>query len=173
MRIYIATRLTNQAAHGVLARGLEADGHVLTHDWTGCEVAPKPEWFQNADGTINRQRMEACGTADARGARDCDALIALLPAGGGTHFEMGIAHGAGKPVLILGREPDYLNPYPNALHYSLLDRGVTRGYVNDLDQALALARLWLRVVEAGTPIGHELRLVPVEGKKDIAEVVRA
>jgi len=96
-RIYIASALENAAAVRELRDALAVRGIGLTYDWTG-------------HGSVQDQgeeRIREVGRAEAQGVRDADLVVVLLPGGRGTHTELGIAIGAGVPVVLVG---DLLGP---------------------------------------------------------------
>ena len=90
MKFYIATRLEQAARHRQLAHALTGGGHVLTYDWTVHGNVRK-------DGEV---RLRETAIAETRGVVEADVLIGLLPGGRGTHVEIGMALGLGKPVLL-------------------------------------------------------------------------
>ena len=94
VRYYIATKLENHAAHNELRDWLADRGHQITYDWT----THGPVW---RDG--NERIAEVAGF-EARGVVTADLVVVLLPGGRGTHAELGIAIGAGVPVLLVPSE---------------------------------------------------------------------
>lgn len=91
MRVYIATRLENHRDHNRLRDLLAERGIGLTYDWT----THGPVWRDGPD------RIRAVAQAEALGVTSADLVIVLLPGGRGTHAELGIAIGAGIPVLLV------------------------------------------------------------------------
>jgi hypothetical protein len=108
MRVYIATALENASAAEHLSAMLGAFGIGTTYAWWAhgavMDVGPCPEHGERCDAEPCRdRRIGLAATYEVGGVRDCDLLIGLLPGGRGTHTEIGIALGAGKPVLLAGR----------------------------------------------------------------------
>ena len=92
LRYYIATSLDRAEGHRRLAAALNARGWSCTYDWT-------------VHGSVQDQgatRMAEVAAAEMRGVIEADVVIVLLPGGRGTHTEMGIAIGAGVPVVVVG-----------------------------------------------------------------------
>lgn len=92
IRYYIATALERAEDHRRLSDALNARGWTCTYDWT-------------AHGSVQGQgaaRMAEVAEAEMRGVIGADVVIVLLPGGRGTHAEMGIAIGAGIPVVLVG-----------------------------------------------------------------------
>lgn len=92
MRFYVASGLANAAEVKRAIIRLGRDGkHHCTYDWT-------------EKGSV-RNDSPAVWTATALnevgGASRADVLIAMLPGGKGTHVEIGIALGLGRPVLLV------------------------------------------------------------------------
>lgn len=115
-KVYIATKLENHAQHNELRDLLVERGIDLSYDWT----AHGPVW----------ERGEECirtvANLEARGVLKADLCIVLWPGGRGTHVEMGIAIGAGVPVLFYSPEPDrhfHAHPDTCAFYHA---QGVTR-----------------------------------------------
>lgn len=107
MRIYIATSLSNALAHREAKDLLEARGHTLTFDW-------------NEAGPVNHTSLEELskrGHEDFLGVMTADVLLVLMPGGKGTHVEIGIALGAGRPVVIVDPNDKRSQPYPCVFHY--------------------------------------------------------
>lgn len=90
MKIYIATKLANSKNHNKLRDALIAEGHEITYDWTvHCSV--------KNDG---QDRLKQVANAEAEGVTDADLVVVLLPGGRGTHCEIGMAIGAGVPLVL-------------------------------------------------------------------------
>ena len=88
MKYYIATKLENHAEHNRLMAALNDLGHECTYDWT-------------VHGPVYEKglgRVRAVAVLEALGVKEADEVIVLWPGGRGTHVELGIALGAGKPV---------------------------------------------------------------------------
>jgi len=90
MRVYIATRLVRAAEHNLLRDALIREGHEVTYDWTvHCSVKNDGE-----------DRLSKVADDEAAGVTEADLVVVLLPGGRGTHCELGMAVGAGVPLII-------------------------------------------------------------------------
>jgi hypothetical protein len=92
VKVYIASRLENIDNVKLLGDFLRGNGHEITYDWTTHGPV-----YQHGTARLQEvQRNELQGIADA------DMVIALLPGGRGTHFELGYATGLYIPILLVG-----------------------------------------------------------------------
>lgn len=92
MKVYLASGLENAPRVRQLRDALAHAGISLSYDWT-------------THGSVQDQgpaRIAEVAALEMRGVFDADLVCALLPGGRGTHTELGMAIGAGKPVLIFG-----------------------------------------------------------------------
>jgi hypothetical protein len=90
VKYYIATRLERAKDHNLVRDTLMAQGHEITYDWT-------------THGPVFRdglKRIKEVAHLEMDGVSRADLVIALLPGGRGTHIEIGMALGMGKPVLL-------------------------------------------------------------------------
>jgi nucleoside 2-deoxyribosyltransferase len=102
-RFYLATRVNLSARAAPLLEALKAQGWVRTFAWTG-ETDPN--------------RYTETALKELEGVREADVVIALLPAGRGTHVEIGAALALGKRVIIYAHDREALTkPYPCVFHY--------------------------------------------------------
>ena len=102
---YLATAKDRGEELTVLIDALKSRGWERTYAWTG-EDEGGPAQF--ADVAVK----------ELKGVADADVLIVLLPAGRGTHVEIGAALALGKPVVLHSPNRDILEkPYPCAFHY--------------------------------------------------------
>jgi hypothetical protein len=99
MKIYIASPYGDFEKTRIVMRVLEADGHVITHDWT--KLADQfPE--DNAPKELRKQHA----FEDLAGISLADAIVVLTPEdpsrGCGMWIEMGAALMTTKRVLVVG-----------------------------------------------------------------------
>lgn len=89
MKFYIASSFANKDKVREAASFLKEAGHVQTYDWTAnmraCSIA----------------ELELYGKLEKKAVLEADFIIVLLPAGKGSHIELGMALGQGKPVYLL------------------------------------------------------------------------
>jgi hypothetical protein len=110
-KIYIASGLKNFRRVLELRDKLAEYGIWLTYDWAGdiqkhLENSAKSdmpfiEFLKNMPedlGEIARLEHQA--------VLDCHLLLFITPAGRGSHFELGLAYGAHKPIILLGEKND-------------------------------------------------------------------
>lgn len=95
MRIYVAGRFTEKEMIRAAMNEFEADGHVITFDWTQeTEEGIAPEKL--------REHVVGCAFKDADGVEAADAVIVFPHATGqGLYWETGMAYGLGKPIIVI------------------------------------------------------------------------
>ena len=96
MKFYIASRLENADTVKRVAAVLKAAGHEHTYDWT-------------THGSVQKEgeaRITEVAEKEKAGVLSADIVIVILPGGRGTHAELGIAIGAGKPIIICAENDD-------------------------------------------------------------------
>lgn len=92
MKYFIASAITNVTMVHATAEALNAEGHVLTYDWTkNSNLAAKPE----------AEKMQIAADEIAA-VESSDLVIVLLPGKLGSHIEIGasIANAKGKRILL-------------------------------------------------------------------------
>ncbi|MEC5425108.1 group-specific protein [Virgibacillus sp. C22-A2] len=88
MKFYIASGFRNKQVVRYVSQKLLSQGYTHTYDWTLNQRATSPE------------QLRKIGTLEKQAIVDCEALILLLPAGYGSHTELGMALALGKRVYI-------------------------------------------------------------------------
>ena len=88
MNFYIASSFSNIDKVRELSNKLKSIGYIHSYDWTQNERANSIEALYN----IGEKEKEAVMYSDF--------FVILLPAGKGSHIEMGIALGLGKRVYL-------------------------------------------------------------------------
>ncbi|NOU80354.1 group-specific protein [Paenibacillus sp. LMG 31459] len=88
MKFYIASSLKNIENVRRVAEDLKARGFQHTYDWT----------TQSNVDTITKLR--SIGQEEVSGVLAADVVIVMIPAGKGSHVELGIALGAGKKIYL-------------------------------------------------------------------------
>jgi hypothetical protein len=98
MNVYVASSFKNKDAVRKVFGALYASGHTVAHDWTAL----------NADGMYGYTLevfLETCGKNDYFGVMRADAVILLAHEDMKDALaEMGVALGAGKPVIVVDAE---------------------------------------------------------------------
>ncbi|OMF37561.1 group-specific protein [Paenibacillus sp. FSL H8-0548] len=88
MKFYIASSLKNIENVRQVAEKLKARGFQQTYDWTT---------HSNIDSL---SKLRKIGQEEVTGVLDADVVIVMIPAGKGSHVELGIALGAGKKIYL-------------------------------------------------------------------------
>lgn len=89
MKFYIASSFANKDKVREAASLLREAGYVQTFDWTANLRASSVE------------ELALYGALEKKAVLEADFIIVLLPAGKGSHIELGMALGQGKPVYLL------------------------------------------------------------------------
>lgn len=88
MKFYIASSLANKEKVAFVSEQLVEAGHTHTYDWT-----------LNGEVT-SLEHLATIGQLERQAVLDADVLVVLMPAGKGSHVEMGIALGQNKKVFL-------------------------------------------------------------------------
>ncbi|GGE62909.1 nucleoside 2-deoxyribosyltransferase [Priestia taiwanensis] len=120
MKFYIASSLQNKEQVQLLSTRLIEIGHTHTYDWTR----------NNRASTI--EELSRIGELERKAVREADYLIILLPAGKGSHIEMGIAVGLDKPVYILSPNEDVYDVSLTSTFYHLPQVQIIIGRLEEL-----------------------------------------
>lgn len=100
MTIYVATGFDNKAAFHQAREAIEARGWRVAYDWT----------VHTDDDDMGR-----VAGAEMAAIVQADALLAIMPGSGGTHFEIGLAVGQGKPTVCVDPLGEMANPFREAV----------------------------------------------------------
>ena len=98
MRLYIASTLANWRCVRSYQRIAEEAGFRITYDWT-------PLGEQRSAGEVIYDPQLLCRFAEQEmnGVLSADGFLLVLPAGAGSHVELGLFLGAGNgPAIVLG-----------------------------------------------------------------------
>lgn len=93
-KIYVASSLDRCERIKQIINVLESKGLSITYDWT------------DHGRVFNEKNLAEIAILEEQGVKDCDILLMVLPGGGGTHFEFGVAYTLNKPIVILEDEPN-------------------------------------------------------------------
>lgn len=88
MKFYVASSFANIEQVRELSDELKLEGFVHTYDWTQNERANSLE------------ALSFIGENEKQAVAGSDFLVVVLPAGKGSHIELGIALGVGKRVYL-------------------------------------------------------------------------
>lgn len=89
-KFYIATSLKRMKEHNLVRDHLIQNGHEITYDWT----------FHGSQKYTSLERLAEIGKLQKQAVKHADVVVVLLPGGKGTHAELGMALGFGKPILL-------------------------------------------------------------------------
>lgn len=107
MRFYIASSFRNVEHVRYTAEQLVLRGHTHTYDWT-----------RHGKATTHAE-LAAIGEAEMEGVIRSDVFIMMMPAGKGSHIELGIALGTGKEVWIYSESEHVYEPEQSSTFYHL------------------------------------------------------
>jgi nucleoside 2-deoxyribosyltransferase len=107
MKFYIASSLKNTDNVRMVASELLSHGWVQTYDWT------------KAIQVNSISQLREIGREEMRGVLDADLVIVMIPAGKGSHVELGLALGAQKKVLLYSADHDINNIENTCSFYQL------------------------------------------------------
>jgi nucleoside 2-deoxyribosyltransferase len=107
MKFYIASSLKNKDEVRYVSEKLKNKGNFHTYDWTKNERA------------LTIEELEVIGLKEKKAVIEADVIIVLLPAGKGSHIELGIAIGLGKKVFLYSRNEEVNNFETTSTFYHL------------------------------------------------------
>lgn len=126
MKFYIASSLKNIENVRQVAESLKARGFQHTYDWTT---------HSNIDSITKLRKI---GQEEVSGVLAADIVIVMLPAGKGSHVELGLALGAGKKIYLYSSTND-LNEIGNTCTFYHVDSVEQRiGSLDDLIHSVCL-----------------------------------
>lgn len=126
MKFYIASSFTNIERVRYVSNELKSKGYIHTYDWT-----------QNGRGA-SLAALESIGIEEKHAVIDSDVVIILLPAGKGSHIEMGIAIGTGKKVVLYSIDKSIYDVDLTSTFYHLPEVERVVGSLDDLIKAVVL-----------------------------------
>lgn len=118
MNFYIASSFKNINQVRALSHELQLKGYIHTYDWTQNERANSLE------------TLSTLGEKEKVAVMHSDVVVILLPAGKGSHIELGIALGLGKRIYLYSPTDDLFEFDQTSTFYYVA--GVNR-FVGTLD----------------------------------------
>ena len=107
MKFYIASSLKNIDQVRYVSKRLIVKGFIHTYDWT-------------VNKNINTlEELKAIGQKEKNAILEADFVVVLLPAGKGSHIELGIAIGNGKKVYLYSENREVDNIETTSTFYHL------------------------------------------------------
>lgn len=126
MKFYIASSLKNIENVRLVAENLKALGFQHTYDWTA---------HSNIDSIT---KLRIIGEEELSGVLAADVVIVMIPAGKGSHVELGIALGAGKKIYLYSSTNE-LNEIGNTCTFYHVDSVEQR--IGSLEELINSVRL--------------------------------
>lgn len=107
MKFYIGSSFSNISRVRELAAILKEQGFRQTYDWTSNSRAE------------DAKELRSIGEAEFAAVKEADFVVILLPAGKGSHIELGLALGFGKRVYLYAGEDLKEHPAEASTFYFL------------------------------------------------------
>jgi len=109
MKYYIATSLSRMMDHNLTRDALKILGHEISYDWTLHESVK----------SVSKECLREFSINDLKGVSEADFVVVLLPAGKGTHIELGFAIAKAKRVFLYSENPALfeLGPETNPFYH--------------------------------------------------------
>lgn len=127
MKFYIASSFAKQEMVKRLSRMLIEQGHEQTYDWTLNNRAE------------NTEALAAIGQLEKAAVLESDLFFILLPAGKGSHIELGLALAAEKKVFLFSEEAAVYDFSATTTFYHLPEVERVIGTLDDLMKFVAEA----------------------------------
>ncbi len=138
MKFYLASGLENVTSAHFFRDALVSAGHTQTYDWT----------THGSAGTHGIERIRQVAAAELKGVLDADFVLVVLPGGRGTHFEMGAAYTAGKPIFVYAPKMNLISAHPDTCAFYHLPNVQTFSGDSDL-----CVKAIIRLLDPNTHLG--------------------
>lgn len=119
-KFYVASSFKNVEAVRLVSEQLTSKGYVQTYDWTKNNRA------------MSIEDLKEIGQEEKKAVMEADFLIVLLPAGKGSHTELGIALGQGKEIYLYAPNNEVSNLETTSTFYHLSEVKVVTGTIDEL-----------------------------------------
>ncbi|WP_342576007.1 nucleoside 2-deoxyribosyltransferase [Solibacillus sp. FSL K6-1781] len=120
MKFYIASSFTNKDKVRYVSGKLKNNGYQHTYDWTINERA------------ASLTDLREIGQQEKAAIIDADFIVVILPAGKGSHIELGIALGHGKKIYLYSPNEEVNNFETTSTFYHLPEVEIVIGTIDDL-----------------------------------------
>jgi len=120
MKFYVASSFKNIDQVRYVSEKLKDKGFIHTYDWTQNERAST---FED---------LEEIGQKEKNAVIDADFIVILLPAGKGSHIELGIALGQGKMIYLYSPNEEVNNFAETSTFYHLPEVEKCFGTIDEL-----------------------------------------
>lgn len=128
MKFYIASSFKNIDTVRYVSEKLIRKGFIHTYDWTQNE----------RDLTI--EQLREIGQKEKTAVIEADFIIVLLPAGKGSHIELGIAIGQGKRTYLYSPNNEVNNLATTSTFYHLPEVEKCFGSIDELVDMVASSK---------------------------------
>ncbi|WP_399632459.1 nucleoside 2-deoxyribosyltransferase [Sporosarcina sp. SG10008] len=120
MKFYIASSLKNIDQVRYVSKRLKNKGFIHTYDWTVNE------------NVTTLEKLKAIGQKEKNAVIEADFVVVLLPAGKGSHIELGIAIGNDKQVYLYSPNKEVDNIETTSTFYHLTEIEKCFGSIDEL-----------------------------------------
>ncbi|MEI3613715.1 nucleoside 2-deoxyribosyltransferase [Pseudogracilibacillus sp. SO30301A] len=119
-KFYVASSFKNKETVRYVSQHLKDKGFTHTYDWTQNERASTLE------------NLEKIGDQERNAVLESDFVIVILPAGKGSHIELGIALGQGKKIYLYSPDGEVNNCDTTSTFYHLPEVSKCVGTIKNL-----------------------------------------
>ncbi|MFP7296884.1 group-specific protein [Neobacillus niacini] len=119
-KFYVASSFNNIDTVRYVSNYLKNRGFIQTYDWTKNQRA----------STLDD--LKVIGSQEKNAVKEADFIIVLLPAGKGSHIELGLALGLGKKIYLYSPNGDIDNFETTTTFYHLPEVEKCLGSIEDL-----------------------------------------
>nr|WP_144921004.1 group-specific protein [Paenibacillus bovis] len=119
-KFYVASSFKNINEVRLVSNLLKEKGFIQTYDWTRNERA----------STI--EDLREIGIQELNAVKEADFIIVLLPAGKGSHIELGIALGQGKRIYLHSPNNEVNNVDTTSTFYHVPEVQKCNGTIEEL-----------------------------------------
>jgi hypothetical protein len=128
MKFYVASSFKHIQDVRYVSEQLKQKGYIHTYDWTQNERAS------------NFEDLKRIGNEEKLAVMDSDFAIILLPAGKGSHIEMGIALGLGKKIFLYSPNEEVNDISMTSTFYHLPEVEKCYGSLDDLIEMITSSK---------------------------------
>ncbi len=107
MKFYIASSFKNIESVRYVSENLKNRGYIHTYDWTVNE------------NVTTLEELKIIGEKEKTAVIEADFVVVILPAGKGSHIELGIAIGNGKNIYLYSPNKEIDNIETTSTFYHL------------------------------------------------------
>ena len=120
MKFYIASSLKNIDQVRYVSKRLKNKGFIHTYDWTVNE------------NVTTLEELKVIGQKEKNAVIEADFVVVLLPAGKGSHIELGIAMGNDKKIYLYSPNKEVDNIETTSTFYHLYEIEKCFGTIDEL-----------------------------------------